>query len=113
MKLWFHAALALLLFAGALHDVRANPPTYDFDSGAASAEVVDQVFADEGCEGVAKHFANNPIPINAIDAATGREIIGWSIHCPEEVVAAGGEQAGASSVRRIYRSFGYITVRYA
>jgi hypothetical protein len=119
MKFWLHAVLALLVFAGVLNGVgigntaEANPTTYDFEIGPSSSKTTDPIYDASDCEGIAQHFVENPIPLNALDVANGEEIVGWEIACPIDVVASGGDMNGPGSSRIIPRRFGFIRVKYA
>jgi hypothetical protein len=115
MKVWFHVALALLVGAGFVQDatVGADPIVFDFDVGCASAPTTDPIFHETGCEGIKAHFEANPIPLEAIDISNGKEIIGWEIHCPVEVSVSAGTMTGPGPSRRVFRTFGWIEVKYA
>ena len=116
MKLWIHLALSLLVIAGAMHDggapVGADTNNYDFDTESAAAHVVDPIYFEEGAAGVSAHFGAHPIPLGAFDAFNGREIVGWSVHCNGECLAAASTGQPSTAARQITRAFGTILVRY-
>jgi hypothetical protein len=114
MKSWLpHLLLACLVLAGFVHTSRAEAVFFDFEAGPASASATAGPYHDADCEGVKRHFQQNPVPIGAIDVATGDEIVGYEIFCPMDVVLSEGAMEGPGGERFVPREWGGIRVKYA
>jgi hypothetical protein len=76
---------------------------FDFERGRASPAALDPILRP-ACAELAAHFRDNPIPVGAVDAANGKEIVGWEVRCVDDVVAPGGSMAGDGASRTLARA---------
>jgi hypothetical protein len=119
MKILIHAALLSFVVVGLLHDVpsaHSSTPVYNFNDPASpsSLETTTPIYLTGDCPAIQGHFAANPVPLGAIDAETGREIVGYEIWCDDQLVGeGGGKSPDPADQRHIPRAFGYIKVYYA
>ncbi len=119
MKISIHTALFLFVVAGLLRDVPSADPSvtvYSFSapSSPSSSETTTPIYVNGDCPAIQAHFMANPIPVGAIDADNGREIVGWEIWCEGvKLVEDGTKAADPANRRLIPRAFGMIKVHYA